>query len=140
MAAIVQRLHSTVNKQLGLPNTFEYDCRTESSKDSDTDGEELSEGSSSPVEASETIEEEGTQKLECRLLTYFFNSAYHSFLLLTSSAFFIPIDTGKPSTSAATGMNNGYDFIKKPIGMKPLFNSLALQQYILLCAQVSSIP
>lgn len=86
MAAIVQRLHSTVNKQLGLPNTFEYDCRTESTDDSDTDEEELSEGTSSPVEVSHTMkEEEGTQKLECRLfLHYTFPSVY---LLLVLSSF-----------------------------------------------------
>ncbi|KAI3474882.1 hypothetical protein Pfo_030193 [Paulownia fortunei] len=31
--------------------------------------------------------------------------------------------------------NNGYNFTKGPIGMRPLFNSMALQQYILLCSQ-----
>ncbi|KAL7100719.1 hypothetical protein ACP275_08G012200 [Erythranthe tilingii] len=31
--------------------------------------------------------------------------------------------------------NNGYNFIKGSKGMRPLFNSMALQQYILLCTQ-----
>lgn len=30
----------------------------------------------------------------------------------------------------------GYNFVKRPIEMEPLFHSLALQQYILLCSQV----
>lgn len=37
-------------------------------------------------------------------------------------------------------VNNGYDFAKRPIGMRPIFNSIALQQYIILCAQVSFNP
>ncbi|XP_057769368.1 protein farnesyltransferase subunit beta [Salvia miltiorrhiza] len=100
VAAIIQRLHLAINKQLGLPNTFELDCSTESGEESsDPDGEEVSEGSSPPVDISE------------------------------------PMKGGSLSTSAATGLNNGYDFIKRPIGMKPLFNGMTLQQYILLCTQ-----
>ncbi|KAL1537141.1 protein farnesyltransferase [Salvia divinorum] len=100
VAAIIQRLHVTVKKQLGLPDTFELDCSTESGNESsDDDGEEVSEGSSSPVDISEPTKGESL------------------------------------STSAAMGLNNGYDFIKRPTGMKPLFNSMALQQYILLCTQ-----
>ncbi|XP_042028107.1 protein farnesyltransferase subunit beta-like [Salvia splendens] len=100
VAAIIQRLHVTVNKQLGLPDTFELGCSTESGNESsDNDGEEVSEGSSSPADISEPTKGESV------------------------------------STSAAMGLNNGYDFIKRPTGMKPLFNSMALQQYILLCTQ-----
>ncbi|XP_042029392.1 protein farnesyltransferase subunit beta-like [Salvia splendens] len=100
VAAIIQRLHVMVNKQLGLPDTFELDCSTESGNESsDNDGEEVSEGSSSPVDISEPTKGESL------------------------------------STSAAMGLNNGYDFIRRPTGMKPLFNSMALQQYILLCTQ-----
>lgn len=62
MAAIIQRLHLTVNNQLGLPNTFKFDSYTESENDSsDSDDEELSEGSSSR----QPTKEGGTQeKLE----------------------------------------------------------------------------
>ncbi|KAH6830456.1 Prenyltransferase family protein [Perilla frutescens var. hirtella] len=99
VAAIIQRLHLTVNKQLGLPDTF--GCKTESDNDSsDSEGEELSEGSSSPVEIHHPTK-----------------------------------GGGKLNTTVAMGVNCGYDFIKRPIGMKPIFNSKALQQYILLCSQ-----
>lgn len=71
MAAIIQRLHVTVNKQLGLPDTFVLDCSTESGNESsDNDGEEVSEGSSSPVDISEPTKG-GTQKLGCWLILYF---------------------------------------------------------------------
>lgn len=43
-------------------------------------------------------------------------------------------------TSQKVNFNDiGYEFIKKRPSSQPLFNSLALQQYILLCAQVHLI-
>ncbi|GER35749.1 farnesyl-protein transferase beta subunit [Striga asiatica] len=42
---------------------------------------------------------------------------------------------GKPNSSCLRMKSTGYEFIKGPIGMKPVFNSMALQQYILLCTQ-----
>ncbi|KAG8384822.1 hypothetical protein BUALT_Bualt04G0158300 [Buddleja alternifolia] len=102
VAVIVQRLHATVNEQLGLPNTFNYDCRTDSDHDStNSDGEQCSEGTSSPVN---DINE--------------------------------PMQEGKADASPSVGLNSyGYNFIKRPIGMRPIFHSMALQQYILLCTQ-----
>ncbi|PIM99780.1 Protein geranylgeranyltransferase Type I, beta subunit [Handroanthus impetiginosus] len=102
VAAIVQRLHLMVNEQLGLPNTFKYDCKTESDDDSsNSDGESYSEGASSPL--NDICE---------------------------------PIQEGQSNASPPTESNNiGYNFIKGPIGMRPIFNSMALQQYILLCSQ-----
>ncbi|KAK4392999.1 protein farnesyltransferase subunit beta [Sesamum angolense] len=102
VAAIIQRLHLLVNEQLGLPNTFKYDCGTESDNDSsDSGGEPYSDGEASP-------ENDIRQ----------------------------PMQEGKSNASAAIGVNDdGYKFIKGPIGMTPLFNSMALQQYILLCSQ-----
>ncbi|KAL6551495.1 hypothetical protein OROGR_007649 [Orobanche gracilis] len=47
-----------------------------------------------------------------------------------------PMQEGKPNASSRIGVNNnGYKFIRGPIGMRPLFNCMALQQYILLCTQ-----
>ncbi|KAI3452423.1 hypothetical protein Pfo_009088 [Paulownia fortunei] len=47
-----------------------------------------------------------------------------------------PMQEGKHNASPPIGVNNnGYNFTKGPIGMRPLFNSMALQQYILLCSQ-----
>ncbi|KAK4417763.1 protein farnesyltransferase subunit beta [Sesamum alatum] len=102
VAAIIQRLHLLVNEQLGLPNTFKYDYRTESDNDSsDSDGEPYSDGAASP------------ENDVCQ-----------------------PMQEGKSNAFAAVGVNdNGYKFIKGPISMAPLFNSMALQQYILLCSQ-----
>ncbi|XP_051147856.1 protein farnesyltransferase subunit beta isoform X2 [Andrographis paniculata] len=95
VGAIIQRLHSTINKQLGLPDTFRYDDRTvEENDSSNSNGEQSSEGPSSP-----------TQDL-----------CHHE-------------DEGIPNA------NQGYDFIQGPVSMKPLFNNIALQQYILLCSQ-----
>ncbi|KAL8494577.1 hypothetical protein ACS0TY_025413 [Phlomoides rotata] len=92
VAAIIQRLHLIVNEQLGLPNTFQSDCRTEDGGDSsNSDEEQRPEGPSSPVN-----------------------------------------DVSGPLQE---GVKNGYSFIKGPIGLGPLFNSMALQQYILLCSQ-----
>lgn len=72
MAAIVQRLHLMVNEQLGLPNTFKFDGGTESGNDSsNSDGEQLSEGSSSPVNDICQPMKEGKQKFECRLFLGF---------------------------------------------------------------------
>ncbi|GER52069.1 farnesyl-protein transferase beta subunit [Striga asiatica] len=47
-----------------------------------------------------------------------------------------PTPEGKPSSSCSRMKSTGYKFIKGPTGMKPVFNSMALQQYILLCTQV----
>ncbi|KAL3624243.1 hypothetical protein CASFOL_033059 [Castilleja foliolosa] len=102
VAAIIQRLHLMVSAQMGLPNTFESDSRTESdNSSSDSDGERSSDGASSPL-----------------------NNVCQ------------PMKEGKPNASPRIGANNnGHKFIRGSIGMRPLFNSMALQQYILLCTQ-----
>ncbi|KAK6129321.1 hypothetical protein DH2020_036929 [Rehmannia glutinosa] len=102
VAAIIQRLRLVVSEQMGLPNTSNFDSRTESDNDSsDSDGDQSSEGASSPANDS------------CQ-----------------------PIQKGKSNDSPRIGVNNnGYNFIRGPIGMRPIFNSMALQQYILLCSQ-----
>ncbi|GFP96060.1 protein farnesyltransferase subunit beta [Phtheirospermum japonicum] len=47
-----------------------------------------------------------------------------------------PIKEGNPNAFPRIGANNnGHKFIRGSIGMRPLFNSMALQQYILLCTQ-----
>lgn len=51
MAAIIQRLHVMIKEQMGLSDTFEFDCRTESDNDtSDSDGEQPPEGATSLVD------------------------------------------------------------------------------------------
>lgn len=58
-----------VYEQLGLPNTFQSDCRTEDSGDSsNSDGEQKHDESSSPVNDVSGPLQEGMQKVECRLL------------------------------------------------------------------------
>ncbi|KAK6155185.1 hypothetical protein DH2020_009433 [Rehmannia glutinosa] len=106
VAAIIQRLRLVVSEQMGLPNTSNFDSRTESDNDSsDSDGDQSSEGASSPVNDS------------CQ-----------------------PIQKGKSNDSPRIGVNNnGYNFIRGSIGMRPLFNSMALQQYILLCSQTIKV-
>ncbi|XP_050103925.1 protein farnesyltransferase subunit beta-like isoform X4 [Malus sylvestris] len=40
------------------------------------------------------------------------------------------------TTSPGVNLNDiGYDFLKRPVKLEPLFHSIALQQYILLCSQ-----
>ncbi|XP_038903092.1 protein farnesyltransferase subunit beta [Benincasa hispida] len=46
------------------------------------------------------------------------------------------LSTGAGTTRKVNFNDIGYEFIKKHPSSQPLFNSLALQQYILLCAQV----
>ncbi|KAL6518842.1 hypothetical protein OROHE_017595 [Orobanche hederae] len=102
VAAIIQRLHLMVSEQMGLSNTSNFECKTESDSDSSNSGGEQSfEGASSSLND------------VCQ-----------------------PMQEGKPNASSRIGVNNnGYKFIRGPIGMRPLFNCMALQQYILLCAQ-----
>lgn len=57
-----------VNEQLGLPNTFKYDCRTASDNDlSDSDGEPYSDGAASPENDSSQPMQEGEEKFACIL-------------------------------------------------------------------------
>ncbi|KAL6552973.1 hypothetical protein OROGR_006815 [Orobanche gracilis] len=102
VAAIIQRLHFLVSEQLGLSNTSNFECTTESDSDSsNSGGEPSSEGASSSLND------------VCQ-----------------------PMQEGKPNACSRIEVNNnGYKFIRGPIGMRPLFNCMALQQYILLCTQ-----
>ncbi|XP_075492895.1 protein farnesyltransferase subunit beta-like isoform X1 [Primulina tabacum] len=106
-AAIIQRLHLIVNKQLGLPYAFKHGSSVETGKcsaDSDfADRDQVSEGASSPVNDVCRLEQEGAG----------ISNASH------------PMELTK----------NGDNFIRGHICMRPLFNSMALQQYILLCSQ-----
>lgn len=66
-AAIIQRLHLIVNKQLGLPYVFKHGSSTDTDKcstDSDfADRDQVSEGASSPVNDVCGLEQEGMQIL-----------------------------------------------------------------------------
>lgn len=44
--------------------------------------------------------------------------------------------TGVRRSSSVNFNSIGFDFLKEPKATEPLFHSIALQQYILLCAQV----
>ncbi|CAN4082457.1 unnamed protein product [Withania somnifera] len=44
---------------------------------------------------------------------------------------------GQENASATTKIaDTGYEFINRPIAMRPLFDSMYLQQYVLLCSQI----
>ncbi|KAK4477391.1 hypothetical protein RD792_016612 [Penstemon davidsonii] len=115
VAAIIQRLHLIVNEQLGLPNAFKddlsIDCEHDSTNSDLSEGERYSEATTSFKNDTCENSQEGEQGFEDG-------------------------SSGKYNASPPTGVNNtGYNFIKGPVGMRPLFNSMALQQYILLCSQ-----
>lgn len=107
VAALIQRLHLIVTDQMGLSNILE--CK--SSTDSDFDS------INSDISADEQCLE-GTS-----------SHVNEGFQIQEEAA-------GQPNSSHPADVNNvGYNFIKGHVHMKPLFNSMALQQYILLCSQ-----
>ncbi|XP_022879312.1 protein farnesyltransferase subunit beta isoform X2 [Olea europaea var. sylvestris] len=107
VAALIQRLQLIVNDQMGLSNILECDCSTDSDYDS----------INSDISADE-------QSLEGT------SSHVNEMCQIREEA------AGQPNTSHLADVNNvGYNFIKGHVHMKPLFNNMALQQYILLCSQ-----
>ncbi|CAK9161339.1 unnamed protein product [Ilex paraguariensis] len=105
VSALIQRLHSIVDEQLGLSDGL-GDCCSDSIDSDETsglfDGEQCLEGLSSHVDDASHHCPEGQQNAS---------------------------DLRNPSS-------NGYNFIRGRANMKPLFNSMNLQQYLLLCSQV----
>lgn len=58
-------------------------------------------------------------------------------VIVSSLTLVIPLGAGISNASHPMELNkNGDNFIRGRICMRPLFNSMALQQYILLCSQV----
>lgn len=50
---------------------------------------------------------------------------------------FVLIISGLHDTSGSAKFSNiGFNFLEEPAEMEPLFHSIALQQYIILCSQV----
>ncbi|KAL2505169.1 Protein farnesyltransferase subunit beta [Abeliophyllum distichum] len=105
VAALIQRLHLIVNEQMGLSNILECECSTDS--DYDSTNSDISEGGQCYEGTSSHVNE------TCQLR-----------------------EEGQPNTShPADGNNVGYNFIKGHVYMRPLFDNIALQHYILLCSQ-----
>ncbi|MCD9558772.1 hypothetical protein HAX54_016389 [Datura stramonium] len=102
VAFLIQRLNLVVHEQLGLSNDLGTESADDSSESELSDEEEHLEGTSSHVEETCPLGQEGQENAS---------------------------DTTKKA-------DIGYEFINRPIAMRPLFDSMYLQQYVLLCSQI----
>ncbi|TMW84471.1 hypothetical protein EJD97_025160 [Solanum chilense] len=101
---LIQRLNLVVHEQLGLSNDLSTESANDSSESELSDEEEHLEGTSSHVQDTFPLGQEGAGQ----------ENASHS-----------------PKIA-----DTGYEFIDRPIAMRPLFDSMYLQQYVLLCSQI----
>ncbi|KAJ8546330.1 hypothetical protein K7X08_018913 [Anisodus acutangulus] len=102
VAFLIQRLNLVAHGQLGLSNDLSTESADDSSESELSDEEEHLEGTSSHVQETCPLGQEGQENAS---------------------------DTTKIE-------DTGYEFINRPIAMQPLFDSMYLQQYVLLCSQV----
>lgn len=102
VAFLIQRLNLAVHEQLGLSNDLGTESADDSSESELSDEEEHLEGTSSHVQETCPLGQEGQENAS---------------------------DTTKIA-------DTGYEFINRPIAMRPLFDSMYLQQYVLLCSQI----
>ncbi|KAG5624384.1 hypothetical protein H5410_009602 [Solanum commersonii] len=101
---LIQRLNLVVHEQLGLSNDLSTESADDSSESELSDEEEHLEGTSSHVQETFPLGQEGAGQ-----------------------------DNASDSPKIA---DTGYEFINRPIAMRPLFDSMYLQQYVLLCSQI----
>ncbi|WMV17535.1 hypothetical protein MTR67_010920 [Solanum verrucosum] len=101
---LIQRLNLVVHEQLGLSNDLSTESADDSSESELSDEEEHLEGTSSHVQETFPLGQEGAGQ-----------------------------DNASDSPKIA---DTGYEFINRPIAMQPLFDSMYLQQYVLLCSQI----
>ena len=114
--ALLQRFYSTLDEQLALPHSGEGDCTNDSRKTGIASGIWRGRQFKILLLMSVTLSTSFIRRLYLNL---------HSHLSAGLNA------------SCPVNLNSvGYNFIKQPAETEPLFHSLALQQYILLCAQV----
>lgn len=102
VAFLIQRLNLVVHEQLGLPNDHGTESADDSSGSELSDEDEHLEGTSSHVQETCPLGQEGQEN-------------------------------ASETTKIA---DTGYEFINRPIAMRPLFDSMYLQQYVLLCSQI----
>ena len=65
-------------------------------------------------------------------------SLCHLMLPILSCCLSMEIFMVSSASDSAKFSNIGFNFLKEPAEMEPLFHSMALQQYIILCSQVFS--
>ncbi|XP_057983831.1 protein farnesyltransferase subunit beta isoform X2 [Malania oleifera] len=104
--ALIQRLHSIINEQLGLSDVGEGDSAIDSmgsdAKSDSSEGEQGLDSSLSQIDEAHHCRHKGMQNV----------------------------------SSLVEFSNIGFDFLRGRTEMGPLFHNIALQQYILLCSQV----